>query len=107
MGDFGIAKYSNQLQDSGVFAGTPGYLSPEMVEGKSCTTKADIWAVGVVLYQLCTLRLPFEANSLPILALRIIRGSFAPLPKGLYSKEMKGLIEALLKVDPNKRPLSQ
>jgi NIMA (never in mitosis gene a)-related kinase len=86
VGDFGIAKYSNQTIDSRVFAGTPGYLSPEMVEGRAYTSKADIWAAGVVLYQLCCLKLPFEANSLPILALRILRGNFAPLPKGLYSK---------------------
>lgn len=59
IGDFGIAKYMNQTVDSRVFAGTPGYLSPEMVEGKPYSAKADIWALGVVLYQLCTFKLPF------------------------------------------------
>jgi NIMA (never in mitosis gene a)-related kinase len=57
-----------------------------MVEGRAYGTKADIWALGVILYQLCALKLPFEANSLPVLALRIIRGQFSPLPKNLYSK---------------------
>lgn len=104
VGDFGIAKYSNQTSDSSVFAGTPSYLSPEMVEDKPFSSKADIWAVGVVLYHLCCLRLPFEGNSLPILALRIIRGCFGPLPKGLYSKEIKALIESLLQVNAKKRP---
>lgn len=75
-----------------------------MVEGKAYSTKADIWALGVILYQLCALKLPFEANSLPVLALRIIRGQFAPLPKNVYSKELQQLIASLLKVDPKKRP---
>lgn len=74
-----------------------------MVEGKPYSTKADIWALGVLLYHLCSQKLPFEANSLPLLALKIMKGSFPPLT-GPYSREMKALILSMLQVDSKKRP---
>lgn len=74
-----------------------------MVEGKPYSTKADIWALGVILYQLCSLRLPFEANSLPVLALKILKGSFPPVPNQ-FSKDIKALILQMLQVDQKKRP---
>ena len=74
-----------------------------MVEGKPYSTKSDIWALGVILYQLCSLKLPFEANSLPVLALKILKGSFPPIPNQ-FSKDMKSLILQMLQVDQKKRP---
>ena len=41
--------------------GTPYYLSPELCEEKPYNNKSDIWSLGCVLYELCTLRHPFEA----------------------------------------------
>ena len=52
---------------------------------------------------MCTLKPPFDANSLPALALKISRGEYAPVPK-IYGKELKKLVNWLLQVDPNKRP---
>ena len=43
--------------------GTPYYLSPELCEGKPYNEKSDIWALGVVLYETCTGKYPFEAQS--------------------------------------------
>lgn len=43
--------------------GTPYYLSPELCEGKPYNEKSDIWAVGVVLYECCTGRYPFDGQS--------------------------------------------
>jgi serine/threonine protein kinase len=60
IGDFGISKVLDKTTMAATaMIGTPYYLSPEMVEGKSYSTKADIWALGVILYQLCALKLPF------------------------------------------------
>ncbi len=60
IGDFGISKVIDQtVQASKSFVGTPYYLSPEMVEGKPYSTKADIWALGVLLYLMCSQKLPF------------------------------------------------
>jgi len=75
LGDFGIAKMltcTNQMVKTMV--GTPYYLSPEIVEGKRYNFKSDIWSLGVLLYEMCTLKPPFDANSLQQLAKKIAKG---------------------------------
>jgi NIMA (never in mitosis gene a)-related kinase len=60
LGDFGISKALDQtsaLAKSQV--GTPYYMSPELCEAKPYSYKSDVWAVGVVLYELTTLKQPF------------------------------------------------
>lgn len=57
-----------------------------MVEGKPYSTKADIWALGVILYHMVAVKLPFNANSLPVLALKILKGSYPQIPSNAYSK---------------------
>jgi NIMA (never in mitosis gene a)-related kinase len=59
--------------------------------------------MGVLLYELCALAPPFNANSLQFLALKIVKGSYQPIT-GNYSKELKGLINDILQIDPNRRP---
>lgn len=87
LGDFGISKAMDRtVLASNSFVGTPYYLSPEMVEGKPYSTKTDIWALGVILYHMTTLKLPFDGNSLPVLALRILKGSFPQIPSNTCSK---------------------
>lgn len=77
IGDLGVAK---MMAESANFAhtlvGTPYYLSPEMAEEKPYNEKSDVWALGCVLYELCTLRHPFEANNQAALFLKIIRGKY-------------------------------
>ena len=48
--------------------GTPYYISPEIVENKPYSFKSDIWSLGVILYEMCTLSVPFDGNSLQELA---------------------------------------
>lgn len=93
LGDFGIARVLNKTMDKArTVVGTPYYLSPEIIENKPYSFKSDIWSMGVLLYELCALTPPFTANSLQFLALKIVKGSYAPLP-GNYSKELKGIIQ--------------
>jgi serine/threonine protein kinase len=63
--DFGIAWASKAkgITDSGVIIGTPEYMSPEQVEGKAVDPRSDIYAVGIVLYEVLTGQLPFAGNS--------------------------------------------
>jgi NIMA (never in mitosis gene a)-related kinase len=44
--------------------GTPFYLAPELWEDKPCSTKSDIWSLGVILYELCTFKYPYYANTM-------------------------------------------
>jgi NIMA (never in mitosis gene a)-related kinase len=104
IGDLGVAKV---LQDNSNFAhtmvGTPFYLSPEMCEEKPYNEKSDVWALGCVLYEMCTFRHPFEAKTQAALILRIIRGKYDSIPS-IYSKDLVEMIDSCLRRDHNMRP---
>ncbi len=65
VGDFGIAKATEEpgLTSTGVLFGTPNYLAPEMACGEPVTARSDLYAVGVMLYEMLSGRLPFERDS--------------------------------------------
>lgn len=64
IGDLGVAKALAENMDfARTMVGTPFYLSPEMCEEKPYNEKSDVWALGCVLYELCTFKHPFEANN--------------------------------------------
>ncbi|ELU11772.1 hypothetical protein CAPTEDRAFT_214238 [Capitella teleta] len=66
-------------------------------------TKSDIWALGCVLYELVSLKRAFEAQNLPALILKIMRGTISPISED-FSEELRKLILSMLHLDPNKRP---
>jgi NIMA (never in mitosis gene a)-related kinase len=104
LGDFGVAKCLNfTIEKAKTFTGTPYYLSPEIVQNLPYSFKSDIWSLGVLLYEICCLKLPFEAKSIPLLTLKIINGEYKPIPD-FYSKELKVLVNSLLRVDHELRP---
>lgn len=104
IGDFGIAKVlSTTMQNAKTVVGTPYYLSPEIVQSRPYSFKSDIWSLGVVLYEMCALKPPFDAPSLHFLAMKIVRGAFNPLPQQ-YSSELKALISSCLSTNENRRP---
>lgn len=81
---------------------TLSYRAPEMVDlycGKSITTKADIWALGCLLYKLCFFTLPFGESTLAIQS-----GNFSIPDNSKYSKGMHQLIKFMLEPDLEKRP---
>eukprot|EP00878_Enallax_costatus_P015484 GHUV01016219.1.p1 GENE.GHUV01016219.1~~GHUV01016219.1.p1 ORF type:complete len:430 (+),score=147.56 GHUV01016219.1:499-1788(+) len=85
--------------------GTPQYLSPEMCDNKPYGKKSDIWALGCILYELCTLKKAFDVGTggISTVFLKIMRGVYAPIPAS-YSDKMRELISSMLKTDPADRP---
>lgn len=82
LGDFGIARvFSKTNQVAMTMVGTPYYISPEIVENHPYSYKTDIWSLGVILYEMCALKPPFDGTSLPSLAMRIVKGRYDPIPK--------------------------
>ncbi|XP_078222389.1 serine/threonine-protein kinase Nek1 isoform X4 [Callithrix jacchus] len=104
LGDFGIARVLNSTVElARTCIGTPYYLSPEICENKPYNNKSDIWALGCVLYELCTLKHAFEAGSMKNLVLKIISGSFPPVSLH-YSYDLRSLVSQLFKRNPRGRP---
>jgi hypothetical protein len=84
LGDFGIAKLVEQpdrLTMTGTVVGTPAYLAPEVAMGDDATPASDVYALGVVLYELLAHQLPFPARATTA-ALLLQRVSEDPTPIG-------------------------
>ncbi|XP_060739306.1 serine/threonine-protein kinase Nek1 isoform X3 [Tachysurus vachellii] len=104
LGDFGIARVLNSTVElARTCIGTPYYLSPEICENKPYNNKSDIWALGCVLYEMCTLKHAFEAGNMKNLVLNIIRGSYPPVSVH-YSQDLRALLGLLFKRNPRERP---
>ncbi len=98
--DFGIARTadaSDALQTSGNIVGTPAYIAPEQLEGANVDGRADIFALGVMLYELLAGKLPFEGTGSGIAYARLVRmptplGDVAPgVPEGVARLVMDAL----------------
>jgi NIMA (never in mitosis gene a)-related kinase len=104
LGDFGIAKVlESATAGAQTTIGTPLYLSPEVVNNERYDARSDLWSLGVVMYELAALKLPFQASSLPAVALKICNANPAPLPKR-YSLDLSRIVFGLLEKIPGKRP---
>eukprot|EP00941_MAST-03F_sp_MAST-3F-sp1_P006366 g6366.t1 len=112
LGDFGISKVlKNNETKAHECVGTPYYLSPEMCEGKGYDGKADVWALGVTLYELISLQKPFVAKSITGLVYAICREpvpSLSDVDEGAvgnaFSSTLTDLIMRMLTKNEANRP---
>jgi DNA-binding response OmpR family regulator len=109
--DFGIARLaggSSGLTEVGMLVGTPAYMAPEQLLTESFDERIDLYAVGVVLFECLTGRLPFEANSAVALIAKLIREE-PPAPETLNPEippALAALVLRLLAKEPEQRPSS-
>jgi serine/threonine-protein kinase len=110
--DFGISKETNAdsfdfvRTSTGAVLGSPAYMSPEQARGElDVDARADIWALGVIMYEALTGELPFDANNYNALMLRIItqphRSVIEVAPE--VTPELSALVDKLLEKERDKR----
>jgi len=101
LADFGVAIVLDATTAAKT-TGTPHYMSPEMVCGESYSAASDAWALGVCLYEMASLRRPFEANNQLALAKQIVDECEKPLPEAC-SQDLQSVITRLLTKDAKER----
>lgn len=110
--DFGIAKLAAQpkVTATGAIFGTPAYMAPEQAQGGDVDPRTDVYALGVMLYQLASGRLPFESESPGALMVKHMTEEPPPPSErragGVVPPRLEDLILQLLEKDPDDRPQS-
>uniref|UniRef100_A0A7S4N047 non-specific serine/threonine protein kinase n=1 Tax=Guillardia theta TaxID=55529 RepID=A0A7S4N047_GUITH len=105
IGDLGVSRMLNNTQEMAhTMVGTPYYLSPELCEGSPYNVKSDVWALGCVIFEMCTGGgLPFQASNQGALILRILSEQQEPLPSR-FSPDLMDLVNRCLIKAPQRRP---
>ena len=106
--DFGLAVRSEESHAEGPLAGTPAYMSPEQLAGKGATAKSDLYALGLVLYEIFTGKRAFEGKTLA--DFRRKHSEEQPAPLSSYAADIDPAVERVilrcLEKDPRARPAS-
>src|ERR1051326_1405796 len=109
--DFGLAKLRgnvSRLTKEGSTVGTAGYMSPEQVQGQEADHRADIFSLGVLLYELFTGQLPFKGVHETALAYEIVNVDAPPMSsvKPEIDPALDAIVMECLEKDPNERTQS-
>ncbi|MBW2463928.1 MAG: protein kinase [Deltaproteobacteria bacterium] len=107
--DFGIARslHDSRLTTQGDIFGTPQYMAPERVSTIDAGLEADLYALGVILFEMVTGRLPFDANDIPSFFIAHMQ-EIPPRPSQIVAscpRRLEELILQLLEKDPERRPV--
>jgi serine/threonine-protein kinase len=104
--DFGIARAgTSDMTETGAIMGTAQYLSPEQAQGHPVDSRADLYSIGIVLYELLTGALPFDAESPVTIALKQVSEDPVP-PRSInpaVSPELEDVVLRAMQKDPARR----
>ena len=100
--DFGVAHFQNsQLTNSGMLLGTINYIAPEQITGLKVDSRADIFSMGVILYELLSGKNPFLGRNISQTMVNIVNNPVDPLPD--IPKELQTVLDKALHKDRNRR----
>ena len=104
--DFGLAGIEEEIRGADIHSGTPAYMAPEQLAGKEVSSKSDIYALGLVMYEMFTGKRAFEADTLADLIR--LRGESRPTEISSTVRDVDPAVERIilkcLDPDPRKRP---
>ncbi|KAG5469125.1 hypothetical protein LSCM4_02522 [Leishmania orientalis] len=107
LGDFGFSRqYESTVSDqvAQTFCGTPYYLAPEQWNHQRYNKKADVWAMGILLFEMMALRRPFVGQGMRALSEAVMNNKRdCELPQH-YSRSLRDLCNIMLQADPSQRP---
>jgi NIMA (never in mitosis gene a)-related kinase len=104
IGDFGISRVlEGSVEVANTVIGTPYYMAPEVCQNKPYTFKSDVWSLGCVIYELCTLQHAFNADNLLGLVFKIVSETAEPIPSR-YSPQLRQVVQSMLAKDDRARP---
>lgn len=109
--DFGLAKQSQagpsmaKLTATGIILGTPEFMSPEQIRGKDIDERSDVYALGIVAYEMFTARLPFEGRSPQEMMIARLRGKPTPLRKfrSDFPRKLEAVLMQAMATEPSDR----
>ncbi len=104
--DFGLAGVAEQIEGSDIRSGTPAYMSPEQLAGREVSTRSDLYALGLVMYEIFTGKRPFDAGTLAELVR--LREESRPAEISSLARDVDPAVERIilrcLDPDPASRP---
>ncbi|USP81069.1 hypothetical protein yc1106_08343 [Curvularia clavata] len=103
LGDFGLSKILQSHDFASTYVGTPFYMSPEICKAEQYGPHSDIWALGCIIYEMCTKTPPFNAKTHFELISKIKLGRYPDIP-ACYSNELRKVIASCLNTTPDHRP---
>ncbi|RAR02953.1 kinase-like protein [Stemphylium lycopersici] len=103
LGDFGLSKILQSHDFASTYVGTPFYMSPEICKAEQYGPHSDIWALGCIIYEMCTKSPPFNAKTHFELISKIKLGRYPDIP-ACYSSELRKVIASCLNTTPDHRP---
>ncbi|MBI2391319.1 MAG: serine/threonine protein kinase [Deltaproteobacteria bacterium] len=106
--DFGIAKIldAQSMTSTGQILGSPAHMAPEQIESGDITAKVDIFACGVLLYELLTDSLPFDGKNPAQVIRKVLEGDFSPPDRVVpqVGGRFSAIVSSMLARDPERRP---
>ncbi|KAM8733907.1 serine/threonine-protein kinase Nek10 isoform 1-T1 [Acanthopagrus schlegelii] len=102
--DFGLAKQKQENSKLTSVVGTILYSCPEVVKNEPYGEKADVWALGCILYQMAALQPPFYSSNMLSLASKIVEATYEPIEEGAFSERVTDMIRWCLSPDADQRP---
>jgi serine/threonine-protein kinase len=105
--DFGIAKLldAQGVTSTGQVLGSPAHMAPEQIEGGAVDARADVFGMGVLLYEAMVGHLPFEGQNPAQVLRRVLEGQYpqAEMERGTVGKRLSTILDRALAHDPNER----